>query len=64
MYILTAAPNNLIFGMHNHFRCRSVVGYMILTFDVIKGHFISNKVLCQVTERNYQGVSWLIIVNV
>ena len=45
---LTAAPINLIFGMHNHIRCRSVIGYMILTFDVIKGHFRSNKILCQV----------------
>ena len=45
---LTAAPVNLIFDMHTHIICSCVIGYMILTFDVIKGHFRSNKFLCQV----------------
>ena len=45
---LTAAPVNLIFGMHTHIRRDCVIGYMILTFEVIKGHFRSNKFLCKV----------------
>ena len=53
---LTAAPINLIFGMHNHIRCRSVIGYMILTFDVTKCHFKSNKILCQVPESSLRMI--------
>ena len=45
---LTAAPVNLIFGMHTHIRSDCVIGYMILTFKVIKGHLRSNKFLCAV----------------
>ena len=45
---LTAAPINLIFGMHTHIRRDCAIGYMILTFKVIKGHFRSNKLLCLV----------------
>ena len=45
---LTAIPINLIFGMHTHIRSDCVIGYMILTFKVIKDHFISNKFLCLV----------------
>ena len=41
---LTAAPINLIFGIHTHIRCSCVIGYMILIFEVIKGHFRSNVV--------------------
>ena len=35
---LTAAPIDLIFGMHTPIRSIGVVGYMNLTFEVIKGH--------------------------
>ena len=45
---LTAAPINLKFGMHTHIRWDCAIGYMILTFEVIKGHFRSNKFLCKV----------------
>ena len=42
---LTAARINLIFGMHTHIGSDCAIGYMILTFEVIKGHFCSNKFL-------------------
>ena len=42
--------------MHNHIRCRSVIGYMILTFDVTKCHFKSNKILCQVPESSLRMI--------
>ena len=42
---LTAARINLIFGMHTHIGSDCAIGYMILTFEVIKGHFRSNKFL-------------------
>ena len=45
---LTAALINLIFGMHTHIRRDCIIGYMILTFEVIKGHFRSNKFPWQV----------------
>ena len=45
---LTAALFNLIFGMHTHIGSDCAIGYMILTFEVIKGHFRSNKFLWQV----------------
>ena len=32
--------------MHAQIRRDCVIGYMILTFEVIKGHFRSNKFLC------------------
>ena len=35
---LTAALINLIFCMHTHIRSIGVIGYMNLTFEVIKGH--------------------------
>ena len=35
---LTAALIDLIFGMHTPIRSIGVVGYMNLTFEVIKGH--------------------------
>ena len=38
---LTAARINLIFGMHTHIGSDCAIGYMILTFEVIKGHFRS-----------------------
>ena len=41
--------------MHNHIRWKSVIGYMTLTFEVIKGHFRSNKFLCQVPVNWNQG---------
>ena len=56
---LTAAPIDLIFSMHTHIRYRSVIGYMILTFDVIKGHFRSNKILCQVPV-NLKGTFFIL----
>ena len=34
--------------MHTHIRRDCAIGYMILTFEVIKGHFRSNKFLWQV----------------
>ena len=46
---LTAAPINLIFGMHTYIRRDCTIGYMILTFQVSKGHFRSNKFLFKVT---------------
>ena len=45
---LTAARINLIFGMHTHIWSDCAIGYMILTSEVIKGHFRSNKFLWQV----------------
>ena len=45
---LTASPINLIFSMHTHIRRDCAIGYLILTFEVIKGHFRSNKFLCKV----------------
>ena len=45
---LTAERINLIFGMHTHIWSDCAIGYMILTFEVIKGHFRSNKFLCMV----------------
>ena len=36
---LTTALIDLIFGMHTPIRSISVVGYMNLTFEVIKGHY-------------------------
>ena len=45
--------------MDNHIRCRSVIGYMVLTFDVTKCHFKSKKILCQVPESSLR----LIYVN-
>ena len=45
---LTASRINLIFGIHTHIGSDCAIGYMILTFEVIKGHFWSNKVFCQV----------------
>ena len=45
---LTAARINLIFGIHTHIGSDCAIGYMILTFEVIKGHFRSNKLLWQV----------------
>ena len=35
---LTAALIDLIFGMHTRIRSIGVVGYINLTFEVIKGH--------------------------
>ena len=35
---LTAALIDLIFGMHTHIRSIGVIGYINLTFEVIKGH--------------------------
>ena len=40
---LTAARINLIFGMHTLIGSDCAIGYMILTFEVIKGHYRSNK---------------------
>merc|ERR1711895_88341 len=45
---LTAARINLIFGMHTIIWSDCAIGYIILTFEVIKGHFWSNKFLCKV----------------
>ena len=45
---LTAAQINLIFGIHTHIGSDCAISYMILTFEVIKGHFRSNKFLWQV----------------
>ena len=36
-YVLIAAPIDLIFGMHTHSIYRSAIGYIFLTFEVIKG---------------------------
>ena len=41
--VILPSPLNLIFGMDNHIRCRSVIGYMDLTFDVTKCHFKSKR---------------------
>ena len=45
---LTTARINLIFGIHNHIGSDCAIGYMILTFEVNKGNFRSNKFLWQV----------------
>ena len=45
---LTAARINLIFGMHTLIGFDCNIGYIILTFEIIKGHFRSNKLLCKV----------------
>ena len=52
-HVLTAAPIDLIFGMHTHIRYRSVIGYIFLTFEVNKGHFRSNRFLCKVPEPSF-----------
>ena len=39
---LTAARINLIFGMHIHIGSDCAIVYMILTFEVIKGHYRSS----------------------
>ena len=39
---------DLKFGKHTHGRSRSVIGYVILTFQIIKGHFKSNKFLYKI----------------
>ena len=44
---LTAAWINLIFCMHTHIGSDCATGYTILTFEVIKDHFRSNKDLCK-----------------
>ena len=38
-HVLTAAPIDLSFGMHTHSTEISVIGYIFLSFEVIKGHF-------------------------
>ena len=48
---LTAARINLIFGMHTLIWSDCAIGYMILTFKVIKGHFRTNKFLCKVPSE-------------
>merc|ERR1712055_712727 len=45
---LTAERINLIFCIHILIWSDCAIGYMILTFEVIKGHFRSNKFLCKV----------------
>ena len=45
---LTTARINLIFCIHILIWSDCAIGYMILTFEVIKGHFRSNKFLWQV----------------
>merc|ERR1711895_129247 len=57
---LTAAPINLKFGMHTHIRSDCAIGYIILTFEVIKGHFRSNKFLCVVLCHFYIEFSQLL----
>ena len=47
---LTADRINLKFGMHTHIWSDCVIGYMILTFEVIKGHFRSNNFLWLVLQ--------------
>ena len=47
---LTAARINLIFCIHIHIWSDCAIGYMILTFEVIKGHFRSNKFLWLVPQ--------------
>ena len=48
---LTAARINLIFCIHILIWSDCAIGYMILTFEVIKGHFRSNKFLCVVPNN-------------
>ena len=48
---LTAAQVNLIFFIHTHIGSDYAIGYMILTFEVIKGHFRSKKYLCVVLRE-------------
>ena len=45
---LTAARINLKFGMHTLIGSDCAIDYIILTFEVIKGNFRSNKFLWQV----------------
>ena len=59
---LTAERINLKFGVHIHIWSDCAIGYMILTFEVIKGHFRSNKFLCKVPSRN-RGEPKQIVVN-
>merc|ERR1712215_576327 len=45
---LTATRINLKFGMHTLIGFECAIGYIILTFEVIKGHFRSNKFIFKV----------------
>ena len=58
---LTAARINLIFGMHTHIWSDCAIGYMILTFEVIKSNFRSKKFLCKVPSGVMAGkaVAWI-----
>ena len=55
---LTTAWINLIFRMHTHIRRDCAIGYMILTFEVIKGHFRSNKFLWLVPQGVIVGLDF------
>ena len=46
----TADPIDLIFGVDIHGTSRSIIGYIILTFQVIKDH-LWTKTLCEVPEK-------------
>ena len=53
---LTAARINLIFGMHIHIWSDCTIGYMALTFEVIKSHFRSKNVSLAGTRVPTHGV--------
>ena len=53
---LTVAPINLIFGMHTLIESDCAIGYMILTFEVIKSHFRSKNVSLAGTRVPTHGV--------
>ena len=58
---LTAARINLIFGINTLIGSDCAIGYMILTFQVIKGHFRSNKFFCQVLLGVKLKIGWYYI---
>ena len=52
------AKKNTLIYIHVH-----IFNYMILTFDVIKGHFRSNKILCQVPV-NLKGIFFILRIKI
>ena len=53
---LTAALIDLIFGMHTHIRSIGVIGYINLTFEVIKGHLWEIIIFEELTERDSRSL--------
>ena len=49
----TADPIDLTYEVDVHGTSRSVIGYIILTFQVIKDHLWTKNVICEIEEKNW-----------